>query len=60
MNNQELLDLSRRLRAKSAILLDADFEFATDLIYASFALDSLLEAREAVDAAIAECIPCTR
>jgi len=58
MTNSELLALSRQLRAKSAILLDADFEFATDLIYASFMLDNLLEAREAVDAILIEVLPC--
>jgi hypothetical protein len=60
MTNSELLALSRRLRSKSAILLDVDWNFAEDLIMASFALDTLYEARLAVDAAIAECIPCIR
>jgi hypothetical protein len=60
MTNAELLALSRRLRGKSALLLDVDWPFAEDLIMASFALDSLYEARIAVDAAIAECGLCTQ
>jgi hypothetical protein len=58
MSNAELLALSRRLRGKSALLLDADWSFAEDLIMASFALETLLEAREAVDAILIEVMPC--
>jgi hypothetical protein len=41
MSNAELLALSRRLRGKSALLLDVDWSFAQDLIMASFALATL-------------------
>ena len=54
MTNQELLALSRRLRGKSALLIDVDWSFAEDLILASFMLENLLQARTAIDAVLIE------
>jgi hypothetical protein len=48
-SNDELLALSLRIRAKSALLLDADLDFALDLMKASFALDELLASRQTAD-----------
>jgi hypothetical protein len=54
MSNTGLLELSRRLRTKSAVVLDVDLDFAFDLMAASCLLDDLYETRVAVDALVAE------
>jgi hypothetical protein len=59
MSNAELLALSRRLRGKSALLLDVDWSFAQDLIMASFALEDLYAARTAIDAMLVGATPCS-
>ena len=51
--------LSRRLRAKSVLLLDADLDFAFDLMRASFALDELAASRQAIDTILVESVPLT-
>jgi hypothetical protein len=48
MTNAQLLELSRRLRSKGALLLDADIDFAQDLLMASFVLEDLLASRQAI------------
>jgi hypothetical protein len=59
MTNPELLALSRRLRGKSALVLDVDIDFAHDLLMASFCLNDLLASRQAVDAILIEVLPFT-
>jgi hypothetical protein len=58
-SNHELLALSRRIRAKSALLLDADLDFAFDLMKASFALDELLASRQTTSMIPIESAPLT-
>jgi hypothetical protein len=58
-SNDELSALSRRLRAKSALLLDADLDFAFDLMRASLALDEFVASRQAADIISVESVPLT-
>jgi len=57
IGTDELLALSRRIRGKSALLLDYDLDFAHDLLMASFCLDDLLASRQAIDAILIEALP---
>ena len=50
ISNDELFALSRRIRGRSALLLDTDMEFALDLMKASLVLEDLAT-RQAIDAA---------
>jgi hypothetical protein len=50
ISNGELFALSRRIRGKSALLLDTDLDFALDLMKASLVLEDLAT-RQVIDAA---------
>jgi len=45
VSNDELLALSKRLRMKSAIVLDVDPDFSADLYLAACLIDDLHDAR---------------
>jgi hypothetical protein len=49
ISNDELFALSRRIRGKSALLLDTDPDLALDLMKAALALDDLLASRNPIN-----------
>jgi hypothetical protein len=51
ISNDELFALSRRIRGKSALLLDTDPDFALNLMKAALALDDLLASRNPINTA---------